>query len=259
MGRVAAAGEEQDLRCGDLALNGLDLGQGAVLVVFTLDDEDGASDCGKILFDIPLAKVRIEPDVVPAAKNFFDVIVIAGELLRQVGGRKQRANCSNAPETCVFDEDMRGLENERVDVLGMRAGVYESNGGAVAVAEKNGLGDLELAEKFGKDDLGFVVHEIDGAGRGEAVGFAMTVAGVDEELTMGGVRELLGKILPHGEGAEAFVKHHNCRKIGMARLNPGCFEPAAIDAIAKGDRRRVFQWDTTAGANGPRTGVSRSA
>lgn len=69
----------------------------------------------------------------------------------------------------IFDEDVRSFEDQRADLVRMSAGRASGpasgkdncDGRAVAVAEKNGLLDFELAEEFGKNDLGFVVHEID--------------------------------------------------------------------------------------------------
>jgi hypothetical protein len=42
---------------------------------------------------------------------------------------------------------------------------------------------------------------------GKALGFTVAGAGAEEHAATGGLRELVGEILPHGEGAEAFVKH----------------------------------------------------
>ena len=84
MRRVAAAREVQGLRRGHAALNCFYLGQRAVLVVLALDHERGAGNRREIFLDVPVAKLRIEPDVIPSAKCFIGMIVIARKFLRQI-------------------------------------------------------------------------------------------------------------------------------------------------------------------------------
>ena len=84
MRRVAAAREEQGLRRERAALDGFHLSESPVLVVLALDHERGAGNRREIFLDVPVAKLRIEPDVIPSAKRFLDVIVIARKFLGQI-------------------------------------------------------------------------------------------------------------------------------------------------------------------------------
>ena len=96
------------------------------------------------------------------------------------------------------------------------------------MAEKNGLVNLELAEEFGQNDFGFVVHEIDGALFREALRFAVAVARINQDAAAGSLGKLFGKILPHGDGAEAFMKHDDSRRV-CGRREQQSLEAFAVD------------------------------
>src|ERR1700731_1008875 len=81
MQRMPAARKNQSLRPGHATLNRFDMCERSVLVVFSLDDQRRTSDRVQILLDVPLPKLRIEPNVAPSVKCFVDVIVIARQLL----------------------------------------------------------------------------------------------------------------------------------------------------------------------------------
>lgn len=68
----------------------------------------------------------------------------------------------------------------------------------------------------------------------------MTVAGIDEDAAVGGLRELRGKILPHGDGAEAFVEHDDGGSISQGRKQQS-FEAFAVDVDVAVGLRQVGQ------------------
>src|SRR5581483_4830269 len=85
--RMARAGQQHDLdRAVAFLLRDLDLLHRAVLVVLALHDEHRHADIGKELRDVPLAKPRIEPGVVPAAERVVDVVMPASEPRAQIAG-----------------------------------------------------------------------------------------------------------------------------------------------------------------------------
>src|ERR1700759_724269 len=80
MRRVPATGKGDRLhRPAGLPFDRLDLTPGAILVVLSLKNENGDRDPGQVLFDVPDAKLRMEPDVVPAPEGDVHVrAVMAG-------------------------------------------------------------------------------------------------------------------------------------------------------------------------------------
>jgi len=56
----------------------------------------------------------------------------------------------------------------------------------------------------------------------------VAVAGIGEDAAVGGLCELRGKILPHGDGAEAFVEHDDGGNIRRGRMQQS-FEAFAVD------------------------------
>ena len=73
---MAAPWKNQRLRPSNTALNCLDVAQRAIFIVFALNDQSGARNRAEIFFNVPLAKLRIEPNIIPSAEHFVDVIVI---------------------------------------------------------------------------------------------------------------------------------------------------------------------------------------
>ncbi len=84
MRRVPASRKNQRLRPSNAALNGFNVGYGSIFIVFALDDQSGARNRAEIFFNAPLAKLRIEPNIVPAAKHFVGMLVIARKFLWQI-------------------------------------------------------------------------------------------------------------------------------------------------------------------------------
>src|SRR5471030_3135434 len=64
----------------------IDLRHAAVLVAITLDREERALDRWQKALDVPIAKLRRKPHVVPAVKGLGRVAMMAREFLRQIGG-----------------------------------------------------------------------------------------------------------------------------------------------------------------------------
>src|SRR6266403_5323975 len=106
MRRVPASRKNQRLRPTNAALNGFDVGHGAIFIVFALNDQSGAGNRGKKSFNVPLAKLRIEPNVIPFAKHFVDMPVIARQFFTKVTGVIDFANRNGASEAKLFDKNM---------------------------------------------------------------------------------------------------------------------------------------------------------
>src|SRR5712671_1656533 len=118
MRRVPASRKNQRLRPSNAPLNGFNVGYGAVFIVFALDDQSGARNRAEVFFNVPLAKLRVEPNIVPAAKHFVGMLVIARKFFTQVTGVIHFANRDSASEAELFDENVRRLQNKTADLLG---------------------------------------------------------------------------------------------------------------------------------------------
>src|SRR5436305_12825313 len=73
----------------------LDLTQGAVLVVGALHDQERHADIGEIFRNIPVAKFRVEPGVVPSVERVVDVLVPAPEFCPEFGALVSRFDLGN--------------------------------------------------------------------------------------------------------------------------------------------------------------------
>src|SRR5712671_6463838 len=117
MRRVPASRKNQRLRPSNAALNGFDMGYRAIFVVFALNDQSGARNRPEIFFNVPLAKLRIEPNIVPATKHFVGMLVVARKFFTQVTGLIHLANRDGASQAELFDENVRRLQNKTANLL----------------------------------------------------------------------------------------------------------------------------------------------
>lgn len=205
---VTAVVEGKDFdRATGLAGNGLDLRHGSVWIVEALNGQDRAADAREILFDVPAAEVRMEPDVVPSPEGACGVAVMAGELLGKVGGLECSLGLGDAGDTEVLDEDVRREEDEAADTV-VTSRINQGNGSAIAVADEDGVVDLELGQQSWERVQGFVVHVGDRTRFSQKIGVTGAVAGIDANRTFSGGGNLCGEISPVRDRAQAFVKEY---------------------------------------------------
>src|SRR6266851_1607156 len=69
-----------------LLLGDFDLSQRAILVVLTLNDEDGHPNIRELLREVPPAKFRIKPWPAPTVERIVGIAVPLAKLRAQVGG-----------------------------------------------------------------------------------------------------------------------------------------------------------------------------
>src|SRR5712672_1860602 len=131
MRRVPASRKNQRLRPSNAALNGFNVGYRAIFVVFALNDQSGARNRAEIFFNVPLAKLRIEPNIVPAAKHFIGVLVVARKFFAQAE---------------LFDENVRRLQNETARPFRPSACINQSDRAAITMPKKNRPLNLQLPE-----------------------------------------------------------------------------------------------------------------
>jgi hypothetical protein len=113
MSGVAAIGQAQDLdRAAGLAGDGFGLGHSPVLIVETLNDESRAGDSRQIFFDVPAAKIGMEPDIVPSPEGPGGIAVMAGELFGEIRGFELYLGLGDAFDAEVLDEDVRSKQHK---------------------------------------------------------------------------------------------------------------------------------------------------
>src|SRR5262249_49776457 len=110
--RVLALGKHPPLeRARDAALDRVELGQRAVLVVCALERRHGRARARQIFLDGPGRKGGSEPDVVPAPERMVGVVVVAREALGKIRGAVGGLCLFDAGDGHVLDEDMRRLQD----------------------------------------------------------------------------------------------------------------------------------------------------
>ena len=107
--------------------------------------------------------------------------------------------------------------------------VDDGDGGAVTVADQDGILDVEFCEQIGEGVQGFLVHVGYGSRLGEEFGMAGAVAGVDGDGASGGVGNFAGKLLPVRDGAESFVEEDEFGSVWIAGGNAVDLEVVAVD------------------------------
>src|SRR5260370_3959917 len=98
MGRMTALLQFKHVHSRDRSRDAVDLFHSSVLVLLALDRENRAGDSWQILVDIPVAKVRVEPDVVPAPECGVRIGVVASQLVAQVPRLVASLGCFDAPD-----------------------------------------------------------------------------------------------------------------------------------------------------------------
>src|SRR4029077_107076 len=93
---------------GGLASDSIYLSQGPILIFVSLDCQDRTRDAREIFFDIPAAKMWIQPDVVPSPECSGSIAVITRKFRREVGRLELALNLRDALHAEIFYEKMRG-------------------------------------------------------------------------------------------------------------------------------------------------------
>ena len=80
----------------------------------------------------------------------------------------------------ILDEDVRSEQYQGANVVA-GSSMDQSDGGAIAVADENGILNVQLGKKIRQRVEPFVVHIGDGAGFGEEIGVARTIARINSD------------------------------------------------------------------------------
>ena len=105
---MTAIGELQQFRIGEHCLNALDLRHCTVFVAITLDCQHRTGNLRNDVRYVPFPKSGIEPNVVPAVKGGFDVVVVAGKPSPKIGFEERLPDLVNTGHRYRLDHDMWG-------------------------------------------------------------------------------------------------------------------------------------------------------
>ena len=158
MRRVSAAIEHESRHPTHSPLNGFDLLGRAIFILCTLNYQNRAADTIQIRFDIPLAKPRVEPDISPAPEQRICVCMIPAQATRQIRLLALASRLRDAWTRDLFNEYVRGFQNERSGRIGERSRIDNRNRCPVAVSEKHGPFDARLPKNLREHDLRLMVH-----------------------------------------------------------------------------------------------------
>jgi hypothetical protein len=79
-----------------------------------------------------------------------------------------------------------------------------------------------------------VVHVGDGAGFGEEIGVAGTIARVNGDRTTGSGGDANGEVFPERDGAEAFVEEDELRRARITGVDAMDFQAMAVNRECEG-------------------------
>src|SRR5579872_6851347 len=82
-----------------------DLADGPILIVLALQNRDRHPDIGEVFADIPAAKFRIKPCVVPTVECIVDMAVPARQPRPQIGGFKTALDRGDRGHRYIFDDE----------------------------------------------------------------------------------------------------------------------------------------------------------
>src|SRR5260221_3400436 len=201
---------------GHAAHDGVDLGQRAVFVIGALDRQHRAAHAGQNALDVPGAKVRMKPDVVPAAEGAVDIGVIAREAPPQVGRVISRPRRRDAGGGRVLDEDVRRLEDDGVHRPTPAAGMDERDRRAVAVADQDRILEAKRRPQLRQRLERLGVHVVDAVGRAERIGAAIAVARIDHGRASRRLRQLRREVAPQRHRAQPLMQKEQRRRAAAA-------------------------------------------
>ena len=105
--RMSACRQLEQARLRDEPRDRVDLRHRSVFVILALHGQHRAADARKAGLDVPAAKSRVEPDVVPAVKRGIGIVVIARQPPLEIGTGVGDARLFDAGHADVLDEDVR--------------------------------------------------------------------------------------------------------------------------------------------------------
>src|SRR4051794_31237036 len=215
----------------DLRLDPVELVERAVRIVRALDQEHRAGDSLGFGLETPVAEARIEPDVAPAVERRVRIVVMAGHPLAEGPAVIGLARLADGSHRDVLDDHVR--REQRDAGHRMVSGVDEGDRAAIAVADEERGGSVELREHLGHDLERLLVEERRGAGERRRVGAPVTEARERDDAPARRSVERPWEAAPEPDRPEPLVQQHERAAVRVA-LQLGGFEPAPGDDEREG-------------------------
>ena len=117
------------------AFDRVELGERAVRVGISLDQQHGTRDSGEPVLDVPRPELRRQPHVVPAAEHAVGIVVVAGETRRQVAVLVAAPGRLDPLDRPVLDEHVRRQQHQPAHCAAA-AGVQQGDRRPVAVPDE---------------------------------------------------------------------------------------------------------------------------
>ena len=147
----------------------------------------------------------------------------------QIAGLVGLARLLDGGDAHVLGEEMRRDQHQAADaVILMAAGIDRGDGSAVAVADQQSALEADGVEQSRQRFARLVVHVGERARQRDRARFPVTGARIDENAAAGRGLQLVGKIAPQTDAAEAFVQQHQRRRRsgrGPIMRYSRCLEP----------------------------------
>ena len=152
---VAGVGIGLMLKVGDGLLERGELEGGAKLVAGALQDEDGTGDAWEKVAEGKDFVAEGGGPLGPGVEDVVGMLVVVGEALLELAAGVGGGHAVDEFAGGGGGDDEGAFEDERADAVGGR-GVEHGDAGAFAVAVEDGVGDVEVLEELGDDDVDLV-------------------------------------------------------------------------------------------------------
>ena len=112
------------------------------------------------MLNVPLAKILVQPDVVPAPEGLIDrLAVVTRKSLRQVSTAVQFRRLADTGDTQRLDEYMWRQQDQCLDAgTALAAGMNQCDRSAITVADQNGRLNVKGVQYLWQRLLGLIMH-----------------------------------------------------------------------------------------------------
>src|SRR3981081_86820 len=150
MRRMSATGNHRHFdRTIAFFLRDLDLTDGPVLIIGALQDHERYPDVGERLRNIPLAKLVVEPRVIPTVEGVVDIAVPALQLLPEAAGLIGLPGLRDRRQPDIFHDEMRRAHRHTPDAMILdTTGIDRRNRSAVGVPEQQAAATADFIEQL---------------------------------------------------------------------------------------------------------------
>ncbi len=208
-----------------------DLLEGAVLVIASLHGKDRGFDSRDVLLDIPVAKISMQPNIVPTEKRPIAVSMVPSKTLAKRGVPSiSLPDRSDRRDRFSLHEKMRRLKNQAGTAIRKRTGKDRGDRGAVAVPEEPRAFDFQSVENLRKHFQRLVVH-VGGATRFlQFARKAIPEARIHKRSMRSSMNDAVREIAPKSQRAQTFMQKDQRRRVLARTTTIDIFDLAAVES-----------------------------